>query len=85
MNEESGGPAVPRGLLALVFALTALPASAQAPVATATAERPELEGPDFTGVYQLVPNGVALPGGLRNLGKPRGNLSEVRADQGRMS
>jgi hypothetical protein len=29
-----------------------------------------LAGPDFTGVYQLVPNGVSLPGGLRNDGNP---------------
>ena len=32
--------------------------------------RPELAGPDLTGVYQLVPNGVTLPGGLRNEGSP---------------
>jgi hypothetical protein len=31
---------------------------------------PELNGPDLTGVYQLVPNGVTLPGGLKNEGGP---------------
>lgn len=65
---------VQHGLLAagfaLTFALGARPAAAQAPVATTTAERPELKGPDFTGVYELVPDGAALPGGLRNQGSP---------------
>ena len=32
--------------------------------------RPELAGPDFTGVYELVPDGVTLPEGLRNEGSP---------------
>src|SRR5262245_46377682 len=31
---------------------------------------PELDGPDLTGVYLLVPNGVTLPGGLKNEGGP---------------
>ena len=31
---------------------------------------PELDGPDLTGVYQLVPNGATLPGGLKNDGGP---------------
>ena len=62
---------IQRGLLAAALSLAALPAGAQeARVATTTAERPELKGPDFTGIYQLAPNGVALPGGLRSQGSP---------------
>ncbi len=38
--------------------------------APTTAERAELKGPDFTGIYQLVPSGATLPGGLRNQGSP---------------
>lgn len=63
---------IQHGLIAAALALTALPAVAQRGTepATTTAERPELKGPDFTGVYQLVPSGAALPGGLRNQGSP---------------
>lgn len=38
--------------------------------APTTAERAEMKGPDLTGVYQLVPSGAALPGGLRSQGSP---------------
>src|SRR5262249_1880757 len=31
---------------------------------------PERDGPDLTGVYQLVPHNVTLPGGLKNQGGP---------------
>lgn len=58
------------GLAALLWALAPLAAAAQAPVATTTAERPERDGPDLTGVYQLAPDDMILPGGLRNLGSP---------------
>jgi hypothetical protein len=37
---------------------------------TAVGARPELAGPDLTGVYELVPNGVTLPGGFKNEGGP---------------
>lgn len=59
-------------LIATAFVLAASSAAAQrgnAP-ATTTAERPELKGPDFTGVYQLAPPAAPLPDGLHSQGSP---------------
>lgn len=53
-------------LLSVLVAGVALPVFAQ----TAAGTRPELAGPDLTGVYQLIPNGVTLPEGFKNEGGP---------------
>jgi len=58
-----------RGLTG-AWVLAAVSAFAQTGTAPRTAERPELRGPDLTGFYLLVPNGVTLPGGLRNQDSP---------------
>ena len=51
------------------FALEAVAQTGSGGAAPAGA-RPELAGPDLTGVYQLVPNDVTHPGGLKNEGGP---------------
>jgi hypothetical protein len=68
---ETLAGAILRGAVA-GLALATLPAAAQQADAprTTTAERPEMKGPDLTGIYQIVPNDAALPGGLRNQGSP---------------
>ena len=36
----------------------------------AFAQAPKSSTPDLTGIYELVPNNVTLPGGLKNAGSP---------------
>jgi len=71
----SSGLIVGLALLASLSAVAQGPGGAQAPAPTGppppgAGPRAEMNGPDLTGIYLLVPNGAPLPAGLRNEGGP---------------